>query len=241
MGHEAIFVLIPKEKAENSFQARRLVILKIENAIKAFSDPPYPRIGGDFSGLLSDLCGNKPIIPYYNKEMRDSVRKITPDLAKQLKKAIKSSEFYERADVRASDIKKLPELKKYNDADLMDALRLELAPMGLVINLAWTRGEELVYKFTELIPYKITSDLRENGRDASFELGYEDDANIVNECLYREVIDKMKGKVIDIDDIGEKVMAMATGGKKNIIIGNKNITPENVIGNKWIILVDYVD
>lgn len=234
MQHETIFVLLPKEKAENSFEARRLVVLEIEKNIKSFNDPPYPKIGGDFSGLLSDICGGKPTIPYYDKEMRDSVRINASNYAAQIKKVIENS-IYERADIRASDLKKLPELKKYNDADLMDALRLELAPMGLDISLAWTRGSELVYKFTEITPHVITPDLRENGRDASFELGYDDDAMIVNECLYREVVDKMKEKIIDVDNIGESMIGVAAKG------GKKKITQENVIGKKWIVLADYVD
>lgn len=166
--------------------------------------------------------------------MRDSVRINASNYAAQIKKVIENS-IYERADIRASDLKKLPELKKYNDADLMDALRLELAPMGLDISLAWTRGSELVYKFTEITPHVITPDLRENGRDASFELGYDDDAMIVNECLYREVVDKMKEKIIDVDNIGESMIGVAAKG------GKKKITQENVIGKKWIVLADYVD
>lgn len=48
MQHETIFVLLPKEKAENSFEARRLVVLEIEKNIKSFNNPPYPKIGGDY-------------------------------------------------------------------------------------------------------------------------------------------------------------------------------------------------
>lgn len=234
MGHEAVFVLVSKEEAKDSFEARRLVALRIENEIRAFLSPPYPRVGGDFSGLFSNLCGGKIIIPFYNKELRDSVKKNFSDLVSWIKETIEKQEE-KRIISRADHIKeKFPELKKYNDAELLDALRLELVPMGLDINLGWTSNEMIVYIFTKIEPYIVTSDLRENGRDMSLELGYEDDAMIINECLYREVVDKEKGKVIDIDDIGEEAIAIAAKGKKEI-------TPENIIGKKWIVLVDYAD
>lgn len=236
MTHEAVFVLVAKEEAKNSFEARRLVALTIENEIRMFYSPPYPRVGGDFSGLLSDLCGEKAIVPFYNEELRDSVRKYFSKLVPELKSLIEKQEN-KRALVKVSEIKKLvPEIKKYNDADLLDALRLELSPIGLDVNLEWTRKEEIVYTFTKLYkPFVVTSDLRENGRDASLEFGYEDDAMLINECLYREVIDKRQGRIMYIEDIGKDTMDLAAKG------GLKEIRPEDVIGKKWIVLVDHVD
>lgn len=235
MAHDAVFVLVPKEYAKDSFEARRLVALMIETEIRAFLSPPYPRVGGDFSGLLSDLCDRKAIVPYYNKEMRDTVRKIFLDLESWLKETIEK-QTEKRVIARSEDIKeKFPELKKYNDAELLDTLRLELPPMGLDVNLAWTKSEMIVYIFTKLYkPYVVTPDLREDGRDVSLELGYEDDAMIINECLSREVIDKMKGKVIKLVDIedGKGVLVLAAKGKL------KEVKPEDVIGKEWIVLVD---
>lgn len=237
MSHEPVFILVPKEEAKNSFDARRLVVLEIRDRIKESYPPPYPRIGGDFSGLLSGLCDNKPIkpiIPYYNKEIRNSAKEISKSVP-YLKEVIERGK-HKSAVAKASDVKRsIPELEKYNDADILAALRLELVPIGLTVDLVWTFRDEIAYKFTKITPHMITPDLLENGRDTSLELGYEDDAMIVDDCLYREVIDKMKGKIIYIDDIGKEILALASRGRL------KEIRPEDVIGKKWIVLVDYID
>ena len=73
MGHEAIFVLVLREKDKDSFEARKLVLRTLE---KIEEKRPHGEryeysIGGRFSGLLSSACRGKAILPYYNKEMRE--------------------------------------------------------------------------------------------------------------------------------------------------------------------------
>jgi hypothetical protein len=58
----------------------------------------------------------------------------------------------------------------------------------------------------------------EGGRYRYAELGYEDDAMIVNECLFREVVEPEESRVIDLE--------------------KADITPENIIGKRWIVVVD---
>ncbi len=69
MGHEAIFVLVPKERTKNSFEARKLVLRTLEETEeKRLYGTGYEYyIGHYFSGLLSDLCRGEIILPYYNQ------------------------------------------------------------------------------------------------------------------------------------------------------------------------------
>lgn len=244
--HEAIFVLVPTSEAKDSFEARKLVELVIQWREDIFYSVPYPRIGGYFSGLLSDICDEKAIVPYYNKELRETVRKNFSNIIPWLKDEI---EKRTKLLLRPYDIKeKFPELKKYSDIDLLYTLKLELVPMGIDANIGFTRetlppselspplsffrDETMVYIFRKITPYIITPETLRDGRDESADFGYEDDAMIVDECLYQEIIDKEKEKVIDIYAIGEK----ATTTVKRII----GKIPENIIGKTWIVLVDYI-
>lgn len=195
------------------------------------------RIGGTFTGLLYQLCGEKAedaSLPYYNKELRDSVRRTLPKLVPELKDAIKTEKeekYIKRAPILVSVIRELfPELKKYNDADLLDALRLELIPMGLNIDdIGWHKSGEIIFVFKEIAQGDIIPEWK-NGRSNLLELGYEDDAKIVNECIYREVIEKEDvARIITIEDYVSK--------NTDVLLREK-LTPENTIGKRWIVLIE---
>lgn len=195
------------------------------------------RIGGTFTGLLSQLCGGKTedtALPYYNKELRDSVRRTLSILVPELKDAIereKEKKYINRAPILASVIRELfPEVKKYNDADLLDALRLELIPIGWDIDdIEWHKSGEIIFVFKEITQGDIIPEWK-NGRSVLSELGYEDDAKIVNECIYREIIEKEDiARIITIEDYVSK----------NIdVLPREKLTPENTIGKKWIVLTE---
>lgn len=226
MGHTSIIVLVPKEKAINSFEARKLTLRTLEESEekRLYGEGYEYSIGHRFSGLFSDICGGKAVVPYYNKEMRDIVRKGIDKIADFIKGEIeKTREVY----ILASEIKKeIPEYKTYNDGDLLDALRLEFK--GIDINIAWhVKTWDVIYIFeTSLQKLEFWEQFWEkNGRYEFVELGYEDDAMIINECLYREMV-KEPERIIDID-IGP--------------ITKEDITPEKMIGKKWAVLVDAVD
>lgn len=234
MGHEPIFILVPKEKAKNSIEARELVLFKLSE-LELSQPGRYPFIGGIFSGLLSETCViEMGPLPYYNKKLRDIVRDNFSKYIPMLKTTIAIG-------LKVSDIKKdIPELENYTDSDLLDALRLELYTTGLTVSLeiGSSKTGEIVtmYRFRgkELEPPRPippSPDKWENGRYKFAELGYEDDAMIVNLCTYHEVIDKEIEKVINIEDIEEKNIIVATAKKKKII-------PDNTIDKKWIVILD---
>lgn len=176
--HEAMFVLVPISEAKDSFEARKLVGLVIQWREDIFPSVPYPRIGGYFSGLLSDVCGEKATVPYYNKELRDTIRKnfypAITWLKDQIDKDLSSPTPLLRKTVsKAYDIKQAyPELKKYSDTDLLYALQLELIPMGIDVNRGFTRktlppselspplsffrDDIMVYIFRKITPYIIS-------------------------------------------------------------------------------------
>lgn len=223
--HEALLVLVPKYDAENSYEARKLVLLNLEeisgkNALTEYS------IGGIFSGLLSDICGDKPILPFYNKEMRDVIKKGIDKIGDQIRELVKKGK---EANIPASVMKKaIPGSDKYNDADLLDILRREFKDLDIDLSyvvhfktLSEMRTGDIVYNFKPLIPLSEdpTRGYFTNKRYAAVELGYEDDAMIVDKCLYLEVIDKAIEKVIDIYK------------------GPTDTTPE-IVGKKWLVLVD---
>lgn len=219
MGHEAYFLLLKKEKAKDSFEARKFVLwtLEEEREKRIFTGYYEPYIGGAFSGILSDTCGGKTILPYYNEEMRKVVREKISKYIPWIKEQIEKNRSKEIS-ILAKELKNaIPEFKKYTDSDLLDALRLELYSMELNVDMNWHMTREIAYTFKHSGP---SPDLWKNGRYEFIELGYEDDAMIVNECLYREIIDKENDRVKDIE-------------KEKIIPG--------IIGKKWIVLVDRVD
>lgn len=223
--HEALLVLVPKYDAENSYEARKLVLLNLEeisgkNALAEYS------VGGIFSGLLSDICGDKLILPFYNKEMREVVKKGIDKIGDQIRELVKKDK---EANIPASVMKKaIPGSDKYNDADLLDILRREFKDLDIDLSYvvhvktpSELRTGDIVYRFKPLIPLSEdpTKGYFTNKRYIAVELGYEDDAMIVNKCLYLEVIDKAIEKVIDIYK------------------GPTDITPE-IVGKKWLVLVD---
>lgn len=200
IGHEALLVLVPKYDAEDSYEARKLVLLNLEeisgkNALSEYS------IGGIFSGLLSDICGEKAVVPYYNKEMREVIRKGIDKIGDQIRELLKKKK---EISIPASEMKKaIPGSKEYNDADLLDALRLEFKDFDIdvsyIVSMVTPSNRkigDIIYIFKPLIPLSEdpTRGYFANKRYAAVELGYEDDAMITNECLYREVIDKTKKK-----------------------------------------------
>lgn len=65
----------------------------------------------------------------------------------------------------------------------------------------------------------------EEGRYEFAGLGYEDDAMIANECLFRQIV-KVSDRIINID--------------KGPVIEEDTIS-EKTIGNKLVVLVDTVD
>lgn len=223
MGHERVLVLIPKEKAKNSFEARKFVLIRLIDEINGRICGEYfePSIGGVFSGEMAIHTGiDKIVVPYYNKEMREVVRKGKDKIIDFLK-----SEIDKRKEVSilASEIKReVPEFGVYNDDDLLDALRLELH--GIDINITFNvKTDEVIYKFKNSSRMlEFWEDFwKKNGRYVFTDLGYEDNAILVNELLYHGLIAKNGAEIIDIE--------------------NEKITPENVIGKKWAVLVDKVD
>lgn len=225
MVHEAYFILLKKEKAKNSFEARKLVAWTLEEEIEKrkggiFTMEEYDHyIGGYFSGVLSDICGEKTTLPYYNEDMRNVVREKISRHIPWIKEQIEKSSS-KTIGLLAKDLKaEIPEFKKYTDSDLLDAISLELYPMGIGVDFKWhIKTGEVVYNFS----YDVMNlGFWENGRYWFTTLGYEDDAMITNECLYREIIDKKKEKVKDIE--------------------KEKITSDNVIGKKWIVVVDIAD
>lgn len=253
--HDAVFVLLPIVEAKDSSEARKIVELSIQWKMDPYTYPT-PVIGGYFSGLLSDLCGEKAIVPYYNKELRDVVQKNFSNVATWLKNEIKKATDHKV--VSSPDVLKgqFPEFKKYSDTDLFYAIRLELAPMGLDVgigtgfkrlspseshpDLAFFRDQYIAYIFRDINPYIITPEMLRDGRDILAEFGYEDDAKIINNCLYQEIIEKEKERVIDIFDIGQEGADYKI--KRFYRFKREDYTkrPEKVIGKMWIILVDYV-
>lgn len=251
--HDAVFVLAPTVEAEDSFEARKLVELSIQWEMDPYTYPT-PVIGGYFSGLLSDLCGEKAIVPFYNKELRDTVRKNFSNVVPWLKDEIKKATDHKVVSSSNALKGQFPELKKYSDTDFFYALRLELAPMGLDVsigtgfkkltppeehpNLAFFRDQYTAYIFRNINPYTITPEMLRDGRDISAEFGYEDDAKIINDCLYQEIIEKEKERVIDIFDIGQE---SDDKRKRFYYFKRADYTkrPEKVIGEMWIVLVDY--
>lgn len=227
MGHETVLILVPKEKAKNSFEARKLVLRTMEEIEekRLYGEHYEYSVGGVFSGLLSKLCGGELVLPYYNKEMREVVRKGIDKIAGFIKGEIEKSGS---VSILAFEIKNtVPEFDAYNDGDLLDALRLEFK--GIDIDIGWhIKTGNIVYIFkTSLIMPEFWEEFWEkSGRYELVDLGYEDDAMIVNACLYREVINKMNEKVIDIDK-GH--------------IEKEDMTPEKIIEKKWLVLVDAVD
>lgn len=235
MGHEIVFILVPKEKAKNSIEARELVLFTISE-LELSRPGRYPFIGGVFSGLLAETCRvERSPIPYYNEKLRNIVREKFSKYIPALKETTIA------ISLKVSDIKKdIPELEKYTDSDLLDALRLELFTTGLTISLeiGSSKTGEIVtmYRFRgEKLepprPIPPSPDKWENGRYKFAELGYEDDAMLVNLCTYHEVIDKEIEKVINIEDIEEKNIIVTTAKKKKII-------PDNTIDKKWIVILD---
>lgn len=223
--HEVLLVLVPKYDAENSYDARKLVLLNLEeisgkNALTEYS------VGGIFSGLLSDICGDRPILPFNNKEMREIVKKGIDEIRDQIRELVKKEK---ELNIPASVMKKaIPGSDKYNDADILDIIRREFKDLDIDLSYviyakapSKARTGDIVYIFESLIPLSEdpTRGYFTNKRYAAVELGYEDDAMIVNKCLYLEIIDKVKEKVIDIYK------------------GPIDITPE-IVGKKWLVLVD---
>lgn len=131
--------------------------------------------------------------------------------------------------IPASEMKKaILGSEKYNDADILDALRLEFKDLDIDVSYVVStvmpsnrKIGDIIYIFKPLIPLSedLTRGYFANKRYAAVELGYEDDAMIVNECIYLEVIDKTREKVIDIYK------------------GPMDIIPE-IIEKKWLVLVD---
>jgi hypothetical protein len=89
--------------------------------------------------------------------------------------------------------KDIPELEKYTDSDILDALRLELYLEGISIYLeiGFRNGEIItLFRFktkasdTTFKTVPPSPNNWENGRYKYAELGYEDDAMIVKECVY---------------------------------------------------------
>lgn len=233
MENDAIFILVPKEKAKSSIDARKLVLLTIQD--KGLGYPRgYPFIGGIFSGLFSEICiMERPILPYYNNELRKIIR---DKFLKYYMPWMEKRKLLVSLHVLA--IKKdIPELEKYTDSDILDVLRLELYSGEIVIYLEILSKDGKIitlFRFKSGINLKSappSPDMWENGRYRYAELGYEDDAVIVNECIYREIIDKQREKVLNIEDIEEKniIVAMAKRIKT---------TQYNTIGKKWIVLLD---
>lgn len=235
MGEDAVFILVPKERAKNSIDARELVLLTIQE--KRLGSPGrYPFIGGIFSGLFSDACiMERPPLPYYNNELRKIIRNrfLKYHVPWMEKRSILTS-------LHMSAIKKdIPELKKYTDSDILDAIRLELYPkVAVYLEILYKNGEIItLFRFkTEVSdaifkPVPPPPDMWENGRYKYAELGYEDDALIVDECLYQEIIDKEIEKVLNIEDLEEKNIIVSTAKKVKI-------TPYNTIGKKWIVLLN---
>lgn len=224
MGHERVLVLIPKEKAKNSFEARKFVLIMLIDEINGRICGEYfePSIGGVFSGEMAIHAGiDKIVVPYYNKEMREVVRKGKDKIIGFIK-----SEIDKRKEVSilASEIKReVPEFGVYNDDDILDALRLELH--GIDINITFSvKTDEVIYKFknsSRILEFWEDFWKEKNGRYVFTDLGYEDDAILVNELLYHGLIAKNGTEIIDIE--------------------KEKITPENVIGKKWAVLVDKVD
>jgi len=74
MGNEVIYILVPKEIAKNSIDARKLVLLTIQEK-KLGTPGRYPFIGGIFSGIFSEFCIIERLpLPYYNNELRKIIR-----------------------------------------------------------------------------------------------------------------------------------------------------------------------
>lgn len=142
MGHERVLVLIPKEKAKNSFDARKFVLIRLIYEINGRICGEYfePSIGGVFSGEMAHAGIDEIVVPYHNKEMREVVRKGKDKIIGFIK-----SEIDKRKEVSilASEIKReVPEFGVYNDDDLLDALRLELH--GIDIDMTFsTKTDEV--------------------------------------------------------------------------------------------------
>jgi len=235
MGNEAIFILVPKERAKNSIEARKLVLLTIQE--KRLGIPGrYPFIGGIFSGLFSEICViERPHLPYYNNELRKIIRDkfLNYYIPWMEKRPI-------LADLHLLVIKKdIPELEKYSDSDILDALRLELYPkVAIYLEIGPKNGKvSTLFRFkteisdTTFKPVPPPPEKWINGRYEFAELGYEDDAVLVNECIYQQIIDKEIEKILNIEDIEEKNIIIATA--KRI-----KITQYNTIGKKWIVLLN---
>lgn len=226
MGHESIVVLVPKEKAKDSFEARKLVLQTMEESEekKLYGERYEYSIGGIFSGLFSKICGGKVILPYYNKEIREVVRKGIDKIENFIKSEIEKSK---KVRILVSDIKKeVPEFKAYNDGDLLDALRLEFKGIHIDMSFTKTLGNIMyIFETSRTKPEFWGEFWKKTGRYEFVELGYEDDAMIVDECLYKEITEE-PARIIDIDK-----------GP----IEEEDITPEKIIGKKWVVLVDAVD
>jgi len=223
MGHERVLVLIPKEKAKNSFEARKFVLYKLIDEINGRICGEYfePSIGGVFSGEMAIHAGiDEIVIPYNDKEMREVVRNGIGKIIGFINSEIEKSK---EVHILASEIKReVPEFEVYNDGDLLDAFRLELHGIDIDITFDAKTGDVVyIFEKSSRRPEFWEQFWEKSGRYEFVDLGYEDDAILVNELLYWNLIEKHDIEVADIE--------------------KEKITPENVIGKKWAVLVDKAD
>lgn len=222
MGHEMEIVLVPIEMAQNSIEARKIVLRQlIDNEVDS------PHVGGVFSGEMTTHAGIGDIVlPYHNKEMRKVARAGIRKL-KDIKDAVNKEGY---AATLVKDIKKfVPEFAGIDEGDLLDLLNLEMIGIETDVTLHSEKGE-LVFTFVESSQreeYWEQYWKERGGRNEYMRLGYGDDAILVNDLLWDNLIEsRARGdlKVRNLD--GRK------GG---------DITGRNVIGKKWAVVVDMVD